>query len=230
MSIIAVTPVVRASLADLVYERLLDGILSGDLSCGTHLNVADIGRELQVSPSPVREALLRLASEGLVANNTNRRATVISFSERDVAEIFQVRTLLESGAARLAAERVTNAEVQAMREAADRCAALAADPTRKKEMLDLDNHFHLLVAETSGNRALVEEIVRVSRRVRIMQWLRLNHASMRTGHAEHLAVVDALQRRDAAGAADAMAHHICAALAHLRAGLAPPPAASAARQ
>jgi DNA-binding GntR family transcriptional regulator len=222
MNIVSVAPVVRASLADLVHDRLLDGILSGRLRGGTHLNVADIARELQVSPSPVREALLRLATEGLVANNTNRRATVIRFSARDVAEIFQVRTLLEAGAARLAAARVADAGVEAMREAADHCAALAADPSRKKEMLDLDNRFHLLVAEASGNRALTEEIVRVGRRVRIMQWLRLNHAVMRSGHAEHLDVVAALERRDAAGAAEAMARHLHAALAHLLAGLAPP--------
>lgn len=221
MSIASVppAPVVRASLAELVYDRLLDGILSGTLSCGTHLNVADIGRELQVSPSPVREALLRLATEGLVANNTNRRATVIGFSEAEVADIFQVRELLEAGAARLAAARVTDAAVAGMREAADRCAALADDPARKKEMLDLDNRFHLLVAEAAGNGALVEEIVRISRRIRVMQWLRLQPAAMRTGHAEHLAVVAALERRDADGAAAAMTRHIRAALAHLRDGL-----------
>jgi DNA-binding GntR family transcriptional regulator len=220
MSIVSVAPVVRTSLADLVYNRLLDGILSGTLCCGTHLNVADIGRELQVSPSPVREALLRLATEGLVANNTNRRATVISFSEHEVVEIFQVRELLETGAARLAAKRVRDTDVQAMRAAADACVALASDPDRKKEMLDLDNRFHVLVAEASGNRSLVEEIVRVSRRVRIMQLLRLDHATMRTGYEEHLAVVTALEKRDGDAAAAAMTAHIRAALAHLRAGLA----------
>src|SRR5438105_4369051 len=89
-------PLVRASLAELVYHRLLEGILSGSLQCGRRLNVADIARDLQVSPSPVREALMRLATEGLVANHTNRRATVIRFEERDVVEIFQLRELLES--------------------------------------------------------------------------------------------------------------------------------------
>jgi DNA-binding GntR family transcriptional regulator len=219
MTVAAPAPLVRTSLADLVYERLLDRILSGTLSCGTHLNVADIARDLQVSPSPVREALLRLATEGLVANNTNRRATVINFAERDVIEIFQVREFLEAGAAGLAGPKVTDADLAAIRAAAERCAEAAGDPARKKEMLELDNRFHILIAELTGNRALVDEIIRISRRVRVMQWLRLDQAALKAAYGEHMEVVRALERRDAPGAAAAMGTHIRLACGNLLRGL-----------
>ena len=214
-------PLVRSSLADRVYGRLLEDILSGTLASGTMLSVADISRDLEVSPSPVREAILRLAAEGLVINPTNRRATVIGFSGRDVAEIFQVRELLECGAARLAAERLDAAGLAEFKRAVEQCAALFGDPAQKKAMLDLDNRFHLLVAEASGNRALAEEIVRVSRRVRIMQWLRLDPARMNQGYADHMAVIAAFERRDPEAAADAMAAHIRAAGEFVREGLPP---------
>jgi DNA-binding GntR family transcriptional regulator len=218
-TISASSPLVRTSLAELVYDRLLDRMLSGSLPCGTHLNVADIARDLQVSPSPVREALLRLATEGLVANNTNRRATVISFPPAEVEALFQVRELLESGAARLAASRVTDAELGEMQEVMERCAAKATEPARKKEMLDLDNRFHLLIADASGNGMLRDEIVRYSRRVRVIQWLRLDFAATSVAYPEHRAIFEALTRRDPDAAHTAMATHVRAALQHVLRGI-----------
>src|SRR5688500_6247151 len=121
--------VVRTSLADLVHEQLLKGILAGAMGSGTHLNVADIAKELGVSPSPVRDALLRLAGEGLVTNNTNRRATVVRFTPADVEEIFQVREILEGAAAELAAPHVDKGGLAELRQAAEDCvAALSDDP------------------------------------------------------------------------------------------------------
>jgi DNA-binding GntR family transcriptional regulator len=204
-------PVVRASLADLVYDRILDDILSGALPSGVTLNIADVAKALEVSPSPAREAVLRLSAEGLVTNPTNRRATIISFTEREVAELFQVREFLETGAARLAAPLMDGRTLTGIRQAVEDCAALYGDSTQKKATLDLDNKFHLLVAEASHNLTLVGEIVRVSRRVRVMQWLRLDAATLKTAYAEHLAVVVALERRDGEAAAAAMAAHIRAA-------------------
>jgi len=204
-------PVLRASLADLVYDRLLDDILSGALPSGAILKIADLAKTLAVSPSPAREAVLRLAAEGLVTSPTNRSATIISFTEHDVADIFQVREFLESGATRQAARSVDDSGVAEIRQAAEDCAALYGDPTQKKATLDLDNKFHILVAQASRNQALVGEIVRVNRRVRIMQWLRLDAASLKQAYDEHLAVVSALERRDPEAAAAAMAAHIRAA-------------------
>jgi DNA-binding GntR family transcriptional regulator len=204
-------PVVRASLADLVYDRLLDDILSGALPSGATLKIADLAKILDVSPSPAREAVLRLAAEGLVTSPTNRSATIVSFTERDVADIFQVREFLESGAAGLAAGLVDDRAVAEIRQAVEDCAALYGDPTQKKATLDLDNKFHILIAQASRNQALVGEIVRVNRRVRVMQWLRLDATSLKQAYEEHLAVVDALQRRDREAAAAAMTAHIRAA-------------------
>lgn len=214
-----VSTVVRPSLADQVYDRLVDAILSGKLETGAALNVAEIADDLKVSPSPVRDAIARLVSEGLAANHPNRRTTVTRFTERDVREILKVREILECGAARLAAEKIDAAGIARLRDTAARCAALYGDVSRKKEMLDLDNEFHLQIADAAGNLTLKEEIVRCKRRVILMQWMKMVPHVMGKAYAGHLEVIAALERRDADAAERMMRDHIVEALDFLLEGL-----------
>jgi DNA-binding GntR family transcriptional regulator len=207
------TELQRPRLADQVYERLVGAVVSGALPSGSSLNVGDLARELHVSPSPIRDALQRMASEGLVTSNANRRTTVRLFSRREVEELLQVRELLEVGAARLAAARVTPKELKEMRSAAERCSQLFGDPGKKRQMLELDGLFHQKVAEASGNQTLRDEIVRCHRRVQVMQCVLLNPAKMNVGYSEHLAIVEALEKRDPDLAEKAMRGHVKQALA-----------------
>jgi DNA-binding GntR family transcriptional regulator len=220
-------PVAKASLAELVYDRLLEGILSGSLPSGAPLNVADIAADLRVSPSPVRDALVRLETEGLAVSRANRRSTVVTFTRREVAELFEVREFLECGAAASAAERVDAAGVARLKSAIEACAALATDPARKREMLERDAEFHAAVAEVSGNRLLRDEVVRCNRRVRVMQVLNMAPARMRVAYPEHLKILAGIKRHDPAAASAAMRFHIREARDFVLEGFAatPPPSA-----
>ena len=206
------TELQRPRLADQVYERLVGAVVSGALPSGSPMNVGDLARELHVSPSPIRDALQRMASEGLVTSNTNRRTTVRLFSRREVEEMLQVRELLEVGAARLAATRVTPKELKEMRSAAERCAQLFGDPAKKRQMLELDGQFHRKVAEASGNQTLADEITRCHRQVQVMQCVLLDPAKMKSGYSEHLEIVEALESRDPDLAEKAMRGHVKQAL------------------
>src|SRR5678809_1076659 len=115
------TGIARTSLSDHVYLRLVEAIHSGALETGAALHVADLATQFSVSPSPVRDAISRLTAEGLVTNNPNRRTTVVSFTRRDVVETFQLREILECGAARLAAKYVTPAQLVELRKLAEDC-------------------------------------------------------------------------------------------------------------
>src|SRR5579864_554494 len=148
------TGIARTSLADLVYQRLVDAIHSGSMAGGSALHVADLAAQFNVSPSPVRDAISRLAGEGMVVNNTNRRTTVITFSKKDIVEAFQLRGILECAAVFLAAQRITPAQLAELHRLAEQCDSLAADPAQKKAKLDLDNQFHLLLADAGGNALL----------------------------------------------------------------------------
>src|ERR1043165_9377539 len=98
--------IARTSLSESVYSRLVDAIQSGTLAGGAPLHVADLASQFNVSPSPVRDAISRLAAEGLVTNNPNRRTTVVEFTRQDIADTFQLREILECAAARLAAKNI----------------------------------------------------------------------------------------------------------------------------
>jgi DNA-binding GntR family transcriptional regulator len=206
------TGIARTSLSDHVYQRLVDAIHSGTLSSGAPLHVADLASQFKVSPSPVRDAISRLTAEGLVVNNPNRRTTVVAFTKKDIVETFQLRGILECGAVYLAAQRVTPAQLAELRRLADECDSLTADPTQKKAKLDLDNRFHLLLAEAGGNALLHQEIARCNRRVRAIQWLKLDPPALKQAHPEHLKILDALERHDPSAAQAAMNSHLDVAL------------------
>lgn len=204
--------IARTSLADHVYQRLVEAIHSGALQTGAPLHVADLASQFNVSPSPVRDALSRLAAEGLAVNNPNRRTTVVSFARQDIIDTFQLREILECGAARLAADHIQPGQLSELRKVAEQCDALVDSTAHKKAKLDLDNQFHLLVAEASGNALLRQEIVRCNRRVRAIQWLKLDPPTMKQAHPEHLKVIAALERRDPDAAEAAMKAHLHVAL------------------
>src|SRR5689334_23122119 len=124
--------IARTSLADHVYTRLVDAIHAGTLAAGAPLHVADLAAQFNVSPSPVRDAISRLAAEGLATNNPNRRTTVVNFSKQDIADTFQLRGILECAAARLAAEKVEASTLAEIRRVAEQCDALAGNPAQKK--------------------------------------------------------------------------------------------------
>jgi len=207
------TSIARTSLSDHVYTRLVDAIHSGALPGGSALHVADLASQFNVSPSPVRDAISRLAAEGLVTNNPNRRTTVVNFGRQDVVDTFQLREILECGAVRLAAKNVTSAQLSELKKIADECDALAGNPAQKKAKLDLDNLFHLKVAEAGGNGLLCQEIARCNRRVRAIQWLKLDPPTMKQAHPEHLKILAALEKHDADAAEAAMKVHLDVALA-----------------
>jgi DNA-binding GntR family transcriptional regulator len=204
--------IARTSLSEHVYARLVDEIQSGTLAGGTALHVADLARQMNVSPSPVRDAISRLAAEGLVTNNPNRRTTVISFSPRDVIETFQLREILECGAVRLAAKNIQPSGLAELRRVAEQCDSLEADPAQKKAKLDLDNQLHLKFAEASGNLLLRQEIARCNRRVRAMQWLKVDPPTLKQAYPEHLKIIHALERHDPDAAVAAMSAHLLVAV------------------
>lgn len=207
------TSIARTSLSESVYARLVEAIHSGTLASGAPLHVADLASQFNVSPSPVRDAISRLAAEGLVTNNPNRRTTVVSFNRQDVAETFQLREILECAAARLAAKNATSAQLAEIRRLAEDCDALAGNPAQKKAKLDLDNQFHLKLAEAGGNALLAGEIARINRRVRAIQWLKLDPPTMKQAHPEHLKVLSAVEKHDPDAAEAAMKSHLDVALA-----------------
>ncbi len=205
----------RPSLGDLVYERLLNGILSGELPSGSTINVRSLAKELGVSRIPIRDALLRLVAEGLVNNSDSRIATVARFTQKEAADVFQLREALECASARLAAERITAEQLAELRDIVNQLVEFVNDGDRKADAFDLDNRLHSLIAKAAGNDALGKEVVRFNQRVWVVQLVRMDPAVELKARDEHLAIIEALAAHNGDAVAEAMRRHVHGSLARL---------------
>ena len=215
-------PISRTSLAESVYQHVLEAILAGGLPGGAELNEVALAAELGVSRTPVHEALLRLAADGLVEQQASR-ARVACFDRNDVREIYEMRKVLECAAAERAARRLEEPRRAELREEADALADASEGRTWPARAIDFDIRFHDVLARAAGNERLRAEIVKYRHLVRAFCRMSGNPANLRAALAEHRRILDALEARDPVAARRAMAAHIDARLEAVLAELAEPP-------
>ncbi len=206
------SPIANVSLGELVHQRMVEAIVTGQFRGGEELNEVLLAERFSVSRTPVREALRRLAVDGLVVNQHNRQATVVELSRDDVIQAYQVRQILEAAAARLAAQNISSTQLAELRA----LAAAALPPAEGQwgsHERQFDEALHHAVAESCGNARLQQEIVRYSNLVRLVR-ARVARCPQRLaqGHAEHMQIVGALEAGDPIAAENAMSAHIASAL------------------
>jgi len=202
----------RASLADSVYETLLEAMIGGTLPGGTELNEVALAKQLDVSRTPVHEALRRLVADGLVKVERHRRLRVAALSHAEVREVYSMRRLLESAAAELAASRLSCEVLAELRRAADVLAAAKDAVDWTAQALKFDLAFHDAIAGACGNGRLQQDISRYRLLVRGLCRMTGTVENLHDALAEHLDILTALERRDGRAARDAMAAHIDARL------------------
>ena len=191
----------RISQTERAYTEIRRRILENELSAGTQVLEQELAEMLEMSRTPVREAMVRLADEGMVEVRPRHGMRVLPISADDMREIYDVLTALESMAAeRVAARGVSPEELRALKQAvADMDAALAVDDLRT--WAAADERFHLLLVEYCDNerlRALVSGYWDQSHRVRLVT-LGLRPKPV-DSNKDHAAVVDAIARGDAVAA------------------------------
>ena len=195
---------------DHVYTALRERILSGDLPRASKLRQVSLAEEMGVSRTPLREALRRLAAEGLVDFSPNRGATVSELDFGDMRHAWAARVALEPGAARLAAERRDPDGIAAMREAiADQ---RSADGERGQSF-SANRAFHLALAAASGNPHLTRfaEMLWVPRiGVPIYAAQAAEPAGPSAWADEHERIADAIERGDADAAERLTRAHVAA--------------------
>jgi DNA-binding GntR family transcriptional regulator len=188
-------------------DILRDQILAGGLVRGTHLVEAKIAAQLNVSRGTVREAFRVLTVEGLIVEGTRRGAFVVSLTEADVREIYDVRAAIEGRAAQLIV-RAANAAGLDDLEAIIRAIEVAARAGDVAAVRSADLDFHEQVCLLSGNRRLHEVFLRHVPAVQIL--IRYDdrlHFSLETTAAQHRPLLDALRGGDPEAAARAFQAH-----------------------
>jgi DNA-binding GntR family transcriptional regulator len=192
----------REQVEDEVRTRIVDGTYAP----GDRLVEDRVAVELGVSRNPVREALRSLVAEGFVEVLPRRGAVVRRLTAADVADLFDVRSALESLAARLAAERCGPAAGVQLREVLDQ-ARRATECGELDELASLNTVFHEAVVSTSGNRLLAGHVGALASRTR---WIFRRSAATRAQHSwtEHLRIVEAVEAGDGDRAARLAAEHV----------------------
>lgn len=207
----------RAS--DRAYSTLLDEIQRGILPAGTVLGEVDQAERLGVSRTPLREALGRLAADGLVTQQSPRVTVVTDVDADDIRELFEIRRALEETAARLAAERGDAASFAAL--TAEFAHATLEGTTGLDAYYALISRFDALVDASVGNDYLTAALRTVrTHLVRVRRLARDNPDRLAASVAEHRLIASAIAARDADLAAHATHVHLHNALTSILASLA----------
>jgi DNA-binding GntR family transcriptional regulator len=203
---------VRSVLADRVYELIKIKLMDNVVEPGARLSIDALSRDMEVSATPIREALARLESDGLVVKRAHRGYTAAPrLDSRAFDELCRMRMLLEPASASWAAQAASAKQIAAME---DLIAAMSEPVTGDsyesyRAFAAQDAAFHLALAEASGVGLMVDILTRLRPHTQLYR-LYYNVGISDDTVAEHSRVIDAVSRRDAASAAAAMAAHLSA--------------------
>lgn len=193
------------SAEEFVYDHLRSAILTGQFPPDAAINQEEVARTLNVSRIPVRDALRRLHSVGLVNILPNKRAIVPSFTSREIFEIFEMRAVLEGLAARNAVANLSNSDFHDL--------AGMATVMRNVEDLDvyLERHeaFHDLIADRARMPRLRREVAQL--REIVGPYIRINGTARRSAELDqdrHDTLLAVIKTRNAAAAEKALASHV----------------------
>ena len=195
----------------IVYENLRRRIIGGELAPGLPINEADFARDLAVSKTPIREALRQLERDGFVENIPGRGSMVSHIRPQDIREVFEIREIIESGAAKRAARLRNNEELRAKREEGKK---LLED----KEAGEAYVHewgswedVHLCIVKTLGNQTLVDMYVGLLdriKRIRTHYGKRFTERRLHEILTEHTAILDAIVQGDGELAEQMVQQHL----------------------
>lgn len=196
----------RRTAHQFVRETLRRAILSGGLAAGVRLVQADIAAQLEVSTTPVREALRDLSADGLIHFDPHRGAIVRELDMNELTEIYEIRESLETLAVRKAAERISDAELKAAKSLQDKMNA----ETDLGAWVMLNAQFHALIVKAARSPRLESIISNLQDTATIYVAHSLNEAPNRVkgGNREHRELLTALRQHDGDRAAKVLTKHL----------------------
>ncbi|MBK6868059.1 MAG: GntR family transcriptional regulator [Burkholderiales bacterium] len=198
----------RAALHDQVGHRLRQMLVEGRIAPGAKLNERTLCEALQVSRTPLREAIKTLAAEGLVELLPNRGAIAVQLNETDVIHTFEVMAGLEAQSGELAAQRITDSELAEIK--AMHFEMLAAWTRRDlPAYYHLNARIHAAINAAAKNPVLTDTYARVNARLQALRF-RSNQDEKKWRHAveEHEGMIAALQARDPVAMRQVLSAHL----------------------
>ncbi|MGX7678577.1 GntR family transcriptional regulator [Jatrophihabitans sp. DSM 45814] len=198
----------QLNLREQAKEVIRASIVGGELVPGNVYSATTLSLRLGVSATPVREAMLDLANDGLVEPVRNRGFRILTVADDDLDEITELRKMLEVPAVRLVVAKATDADLDSL-EASVVSIERAAARNDLARFLSEDRSFHLSMLSLSGNGRLVRLVGQLRDQTRLTGLRRLADSGMLAeSAAEHRVILDALRARNARRAETLVRHHL----------------------
>jgi DNA-binding GntR family transcriptional regulator len=191
---------------EVAFSALRGAIEAGDLPPGDRLRANQLVEQLNMSPTPIREALRLLQAEGLVEYRAHQGMVVAEYSPESVIEVYRMRALMEPLAVELAVERASDEQIAEMRTAHDALAAALAGHSIGPDLASLNAVWHRAVYTPANSRLLIEFVTRLWAAVPVSAFWATKRS--KASLAQHAGIMEAVEARDAGAASARMREHI----------------------
>lgn len=198
----------KSTLTETAYRHIFEGIVSGKYRVGQTLSIDKLSAALNMSKTPIREALVELEGEGLVYRRS-RYYNVMYLSKEDVIDLYETRIILEAEASRLSALRATDQELEDMR----KTIRVIEELTRQENpdpllLTEMNGKFHWLIASSCGNKIITKYCTDIRLRLKAVRTSLFTSMDRREDELrEHEHILKAIEKRDADEAVKRMLQH-----------------------
>ncbi|MFK7847474.1 MAG: GntR family transcriptional regulator [Rhodothermales bacterium] len=191
----------RNNLSDELADRIREMIASGTLKAGDRINEVHLAAELEVSRTPLREALSRLDSEKLIVSIPRRGFFVHQPTPEEIEQLYIIRAILDPAALRMAGQP-SDAQLDRLEKLNEQILKAKGDPG---EIINLDDQWHFELLSHCKNEILLDMIAQFIKRTRSLEYAYMKeHANVETTVSEHRKMIAALREKDVEGAADVL--------------------------
>jgi len=212
VSIAAREPVGRAAdSAEQIYERVKTMAMTFEIRPGERVNEVELAKSLNVSRTPLREALNRLLVEGFLTRAPNRGFIGRPLDAKQLFDLYELRRALEGSIVALACERATDGELVEL-ERFVKASKDRPDDTDASTLLALDEQFHEHIARLTRNQEMMRALNSINARIHYFRWIDMQNGRRQQTQQEHLRITKALKERNARAAAKLVEGHISARL------------------
>lgn len=200
--------VARSALgAEQIYERIKTMAMTFAIRPGERVNEVELSRLLNVSRTPLREALNRLMMEGFLTRAPNRGFIGRPLDAKQVFDLYELRRVLETSIVAIACERATDDEIAEL-ERFVKTSKDRPEDANASSLLALDEQFHERVAQLTRNSEMLRAVQSINARIHYFRWIDMQNGRRRYTQQEHLKIVKALKERDVTAASSLVAGHI----------------------
>jgi DNA-binding GntR family transcriptional regulator len=184
------------SLKDRVYQNIKFQIIIGVLKPGTRLPEEELSKAMNISRAPIREAFNRLEKEGFVTVIPRKGAAVSKVTAQAIEDLFEIREALESLAVKKSKGKISIEELEEVGNGFKKFINKSTNTENCIQYLNLDKKFHDLLSQNCGNKKLIDLLANLQEQIHWLRNISLKRITFAGSVGEHLAIIEALQKKD----------------------------------